>query len=71
MRDCRTLSVLDAARVLGVGRAAIYEAIREGRLPALRVGRKPKLRIPKVAIEELLRDPARWEIDSTRGTSSR
>ncbi len=61
MTDCRTLSVLEAARVLGVGRVAMYEAIREGRVPAIRVGRKPRLRIPKAVIERLLSHPEEWE----------
>jgi excisionase family DNA binding protein len=61
MMDCATLSVPEAAKVLGVGRIAMYRAVCEGRVPALRVGRKPKLRIPKVAVEELLRHPERWE----------
>ena len=66
-----TLSPREAAAALGVGQGAVYQAIRDGRLPALRIGRKPKLRIPKMAIEELLRNPARWERDSTPGTNSR
>jgi len=56
-----TYSVLEAARVLGIGTRSVYEAIRDGRLPALKIGRKPKLRIPRAAIEELLRHPERWD----------
>lgn len=63
----QTYSVSEAARVLGIGEESIYQAIREGRLPALKVGRKPKLRIPRVAIEELLRDPSRWETGAAKG----
>jgi len=61
MTDCATLSVPEAARVLGIGRIAMYRAVKEGRVAVLRVGRRPKLRIPKVAIQELLRHPDRWE----------
>ena len=61
MADVMTYSVMEAARALGVGQRSVYAAIRDGRLPALRVGRKPKLRIPKVAVQELLRHPERWQ----------
>ena len=61
MADVMTYSVMESARVLGVGQRSVYDAIRAGRLPALRVGRKPKLRIPKVAVRELLRHPERWQ----------
>jgi len=52
-----TLSVTEASRLLGVGRASLYAAIREGRVPALRVGRKPKLRVPRAVLDRLLADP--------------
>jgi excisionase family DNA binding protein len=61
MPRAETYSVIEAAQVLGVGQRSVYDAIRAGRLPALRVGRKPKLRIPKVAVQELLRHPERWQ----------
>ena len=57
MTECATLSVPEAAKVLGVGRIAMYRAVREGRVPALRVGRKPKLRVPRAVLERLLTDP--------------
>jgi excisionase family DNA binding protein len=39
-----TLSVDEAARLLGVSRSAMYEAVRVGTLPSLRLGRR--IRIP-------------------------
>jgi excisionase family DNA binding protein len=60
MMDCATLSVPEAARVLGVGRIAMYQAVRDGRVPALRVGRKPKFRVPRPVIDRLLADPERF-----------
>jgi len=66
MEASLTVGVREAARLLGIGEQSIYQAIRDGRLPAIRVGRKPKLRIPKVAIEELLRHPERWETGGER-----
>jgi len=60
-QDVRTLSVVEVAQALGVGRNSVYEAIKEGRLPALRVGTKrPRLRVPRLAIERLLADPEQW-----------
>ena len=59
--DCATLSVPEAAKVLGIGRVRMYDAVREGRVRALRVGTKPKYRIPRRVIERLLDDPRRFE----------
>ena len=55
--ELQTLSVPEAARALGVGVHSLYEAVRQGRVPALRVGRKPRLRIPRRAVERLLECP--------------
>ncbi|HEV2605167.1 MAG TPA: helix-turn-helix domain-containing protein [Microvirga sp.] len=34
------LSIMDAARMVGVGRTTIYEAMASGRLPARKLGRR-------------------------------
>jgi len=47
-----TLSVYEAARVLGISRTTAYECVRTGELPAVRLGRR--LVIPKSAISDLL-----------------
>lgn len=47
-----TLSVREAARVLGIGRDATYAAIRERRLRALALGRR--LRVPRAELERFL-----------------
>ena len=60
MAQVLTYSVIEAARVLGVGQRSVYTAIRDGRLPAIRVGRKPRLRVPRAALEAIARDPERW-----------
>ena len=59
--ECATLSVVEAGRRLGIGRLAIYRAVREGRLPCFKIGAKPRIRIPVAAIEEMLRHPERWQ----------
>ena len=58
MQACETLSVSEAAQALGVGLHSLYDAVRDGRVPALRVGRKPKFRIPRRVVERLLENPA-------------
>ncbi len=58
MTDGRqTLTVEEAAEVLGIGRNSAYEAIRRGEIPALRLGRR--LVVPRRALERLL-----WDNDS-------
>lgn len=54
----RTLSVPEAAEVLGLGVHAVYRAVPERRLPVLRSGRK--IRVPVAVLDDLLRNPARF-----------
>jgi len=61
MAGAMTYSVPEAARVLGIGTRSVYQAIRDGRLPALRIGRRPKLRIPRAVINRMLDEPDRWQ----------
>lgn len=46
------ISVPEAARLLGLGRNSVYEAVRRGEVPAVRVGRR--LVVPIRALEEWL-----------------
>jgi excisionase family DNA binding protein len=48
----RTMTVEEAGRVLGVGRAAAYAAAKSGDLPTIRVGRR--LLVPRQRLAELL-----------------
>jgi excisionase family DNA binding protein len=52
LTECRTMSVSDAARVLGISRTTAYECVRTGDLPALKLG--GRIVIPTQVIEELL-----------------
>ena len=48
-----TVTVDEAARILGIGRAAAYEGVRSGRIPAVRVSPR-RIVVPKRALENLL-----------------
>ena len=55
--ECRTVSVPEAGRWLGIGRNASYEAARRGDIPTIRIGRL--LRVPVVALERKLEEAGR------------
>lgn len=47
-----TLTMVEAAKQLGIGRNTAYEAARLGHIPTIRVGRR--LLVPRAALERLL-----------------
>jgi excisionase family DNA binding protein len=47
-----TISVEDAARLLGISRGLAYEAARRGELPVIRLGRR--LLVPRARLLELV-----------------
>lgn len=51
----RTLTVEEAARILGVGRTAAYAAVRSGEIPSIKLGRR--VLIPRHALLALLGEP--------------
>ena len=48
----QTLTVEEAARVLGIGRSAAYLAAQRGDLPVIRIGRRYV--VPRAALERML-----------------
>ena len=52
MTDRRTMTVTEAGKTLGIGRAAAYEGARTGELPTIRIGKRILVPIP--AFERLL-----------------
>jgi excisionase family DNA binding protein len=52
MEDRLTLTVDEAAQVLGISRALAYELVARGELPSLRLGRR--IVIPRRALELVL-----------------
>ena len=51
--DCETLSVPEAARVLGIGRITAYRMAASGDLPVLRCGAR-RIVVPKAALGKML-----------------
>lgn len=50
--DRLTISVDEAAALLGISRSAAYDCVKSGELPSLRMGRR--VLIPLVALRELV-----------------
>jgi excisionase family DNA binding protein len=62
-----TLSVPEAAKLLGVSRDLVYDLVAQGELPALRLGRR--IVLPRRALEELVE--AAWASDASREEEDR
>src|SRR5262249_11892645 len=54
VEGCATYTVDEVAKILGIGRATAYAALRKGIVPAFRIGRR--FVVPKAAIEAWLRN---------------
>jgi excisionase family DNA binding protein len=50
--SCLTLTIAQAAKLLGISRNSAYQAARYGQLPVIKIG--ARLLIPRVALEEML-----------------
>lgn len=48
----RTYSVEEAGKILGIGRNAAYEAVKNGNISSVRIGRR--VVVPMAAIERML-----------------
>lgn len=63
-----TVSIVEAAHLLAIGRTLAYEAARRGDLRTIRVGRR--VLVPVLAIEELLAQASEVTESSVRRTRS-
>ena len=63
-----TISVEEAAAILGISRRSAYRAAASGELPAVRLGRR--LRVPSAALRQLLSPPFRQVATSADGDSA-
>jgi excisionase family DNA binding protein len=52
-----TVTVPEAALLLGVSRMSAYAAVRDGSIPSLRIGRR--VLVPRVALDRLLAQTGR------------
>jgi excisionase family DNA binding protein len=51
----QTVSVAEAAEILGLGRNTGYDAVRRGEIPVIKIGKR--LLVPKPALDRLLQGP--------------
>jgi excisionase family DNA binding protein len=61
LRSRATVTVEEAARILGVGRGSAYEAARNGQIPTLRLGRR--ILVPVPALLKVLGESDESEAD--------
>jgi excisionase family DNA binding protein len=52
MMERQTLTVEEAAQLLGISRSSAYEAVHRGELPTIRIGRRYV--VPRAAIARML-----------------
>lgn len=57
----RTVSVAEAAKILGIGRTSAFEAVARGDIQHIRIGKR--ILIPIVALERLLEEADQPEPD--------
>ena len=50
--DAMTLTIEEAARILGIGRNSAYEGARSGQIPTIRIGKR--MLVPRQALERML-----------------
>lgn len=69
MSTRRTLTVDEAAEILGISRGSAYEAVRQGEIPTIRIGRRILVLAP--AFERMLDgdegEPSASKPDQTQG----
>ena len=52
MGEKKVLTVIEAAKELGISKGSAYEAARSGQIPTIRIGRR--LIVPRAAFERML-----------------
>ena len=55
--EARTLTVDEAAKLLGISRNLAYELVRLGQIPSVRLGRR--IVVPRAALERVLEEVVR------------
>lgn len=62
-----TVTVQEAARLLGIGRQLAYEGVRQGQIPNIRVGRR--ILVPRAALEKMLEEGTPWRNSSPKASA--
>lgn len=52
MGEKKVLTVMEAAKELGISKGSAYEAARTGKIPTIRIGRR--LIVPRAALDRML-----------------
>ena len=60
-----TMSVEEAAKLLGISRGAAYQAARTSRIPVIKLGER-RLRIPRKPLMELIDGKGSGEINNSK-----
>ena len=55
-----TLTIEEAAKLLGIGRQLAYDKVKTGEIPVLKIGRR--LLVPRAALEKLLNEPKPFDL---------
>ena len=62
MEERLTLSVSEAAKVLGIGRNLCYDRIKTGEIPVIKIGKR--LLIPRHALHKMLEGPKKLGLNT-------
>ncbi|MDO0823510.1 helix-turn-helix domain-containing protein [Desulfosporosinus nitroreducens] len=57
--ECKTYTVSQAAKIIGVCSKTAYQMVTSGKLPCIRISDR-KVVIPKAALEQWLVDAVQW-----------
>lgn len=57
--ECKTYTVSQAAKIIGVCSKTAYQMVTAGKLPCIRISDR-KVVIPKAALEQWLIDAVQW-----------
>ena len=57
---CQTMTVPEAAKMLGIGRNQAYKAAHSGEIPTIKIGKR--LLVPVAALQRKLDDPKRADL---------
>jgi excisionase family DNA binding protein len=50
--ECKTLTIEETAKILGIGRNNAYEAAKRGEIPTIKIG--GRILVPRAALERML-----------------